>query len=148
MQGDLGTSYANNMAIADLIGPRFINSMKLAGITTIIAVPLALVALGMSLAGYRIKDGLAISYALSTIKLIVQPLVVWGLAWAIGLPPLESKVVVLLASMSVGVNVYLMSQQFNALTGPAATSMLLTTLFSALTTPLFMLLMELAYTSA
>ncbi len=53
--------------------------------------------------------------------------------------------VVLLASMSVGVNVYLMSQQFNALTGPAATSMLLTTLFSALTTPLFMLLMELAY---
>jgi len=148
VQGDLGTSYANNMAIADLIGPRFINSMKLAGITTIIAVPLALVALGMSLAGYRIKDGLAISYALSTIKLIVQPLVVWGLAWAIGLPPLESKVVVLLASMSVGVNVYLMSQQFNALTGPAATSMLLTTLFSALTTPLFMLLMELAYTSA
>lgn len=110
-----------------------------------IAVPLALVALGMSLAGYRIKEGLAISYALSTIKLIVQPLVVWGLAWAIGLPPLESKVVVLLASMSVGVNVYLMSQQFNALTGPAATSMLLTTLFSALTTPLFMLLMELAY---
>lgn len=42
VQGDLGTSYANNMAIADLIGPRFINSMKLAGITTIIAVPLAL----------------------------------------------------------------------------------------------------------
>lgn len=38
----LGTSYANNMAIADLIGPRFVNSMKLAGITTIIAVPLAL----------------------------------------------------------------------------------------------------------
>ena len=64
-----------------------------------IAVPLALVALGMSLAGYRIKEGLAISYALSTIKLIVQPLVVWGLAWAIGLPPLESKVVVLLLSL-------------------------------------------------
>ncbi|WP_456309742.1 AEC family transporter [Serratia proteamaculans] len=110
-----------------------------------IAVPLALVALGMSLAGYRIKEGLAISYALSAIKLIVQPLVVWGLAWMIGLPPMESKVVVLLASMAVGVNVYLMSQQFNALTGPAATGMLLTTLFSALTTPLFMLVMGVVY---
>ncbi|MEJ5177023.1 AEC family transporter [Erwinia sp. MYb416] len=110
-----------------------------------IAVPLALVALGMSLASYRIKEGLAISYALSAIKLIVQPLVVWGRAWMIGLPPMESKVVVLLASMAVGVNVYLMSQQFNALTGPAATSMLLTTLFSAITTPILMLTMDWAY---
>lgn len=52
LQGELGTSYANNMAIADLIGPRFINSMKLAGITTIIAVPLALT-LGISSAMLR-----------------------------------------------------------------------------------------------
>ncbi|CUW95260.1 ABC transporter permease [Rhizobium pusense] len=52
VRGDLGTSYANNMAIADLIGPRFINSMKLAGITTIIAVPLALT-LGISSAMLR-----------------------------------------------------------------------------------------------
>jgi peptide/nickel transport system permease protein len=52
LQGELGTSYANNMAIADLIGPRFINSMKLAGITTVIAVPLALT-LGISSAMLR-----------------------------------------------------------------------------------------------
>ncbi len=51
-QGELGTSYANNMAIADLIWPRFINSMKLAGITTVIAVPLALT-LGISSAMLR-----------------------------------------------------------------------------------------------
>lgn len=52
LQGELGTSYANNMAIADLIGPRFVNSMKLAGITTLVAVPLALV-LGISSAVLR-----------------------------------------------------------------------------------------------
>lgn len=52
LRGELGTSYANNMAITDLIGPRFINSMKLAGITTIIAVPLALT-LGISSAMLR-----------------------------------------------------------------------------------------------
>lgn len=52
LHGELGTSYANNMAIADLIGPRFVNSMKLAGITTMIAVPLALT-LGISSAMLR-----------------------------------------------------------------------------------------------
>lgn len=109
-----------------------------------IAVPLALVALGMSLAAYKMKEGLKESYAICLLKLIVQPLVIWGLAWLIGLPPLESKVVVLLGSMSVGINVYLMSQQFNALTGPAATSMLLSTIFSAVTTPLLLLLMDVA----
>jgi predicted permease len=109
-----------------------------------IAVPLALVALGMSLAAYKVKDGLKESYAICLLKLIVQPLVIWGLAVLLGLPPLESKVVVLLGSMSVGINVYLMSQQFNALTGPAATSMLLSTVFSAMTTPLLLMLMDLA----
>lgn len=109
-----------------------------------IAVPLALVALGMSLAAYKVKDGLKESYAICLLKLIVQPLVIWGLAVLLGLPPLESKVVVLLGSMSVGINVYLMSQQFNALTGPAATSMLLSTVFSAVTTPLLLMRMDLA----
>lgn len=109
-----------------------------------IAVPLALVALGMSLAAYKVKEGLRESYAICLLKLIVQPLVIWGLAVLLGLPPLESKVVVLLGSMSVGINVYLMSQQFNALTGPAATSMLLSTVFSAVTTPLLLMLMDLA----
>lgn len=109
-----------------------------------IAVPLALVALGMSLAAYKVKDGLKESYAICLLKLIVQPLVIWGLAVMLGLPPLESKVVVLLGSMSVGINVYLMSRQFNALTGPAATSMLLSTVFSAVTTPLLLMLMDLA----
>ncbi|MQB05083.1 ABC transporter permease [Agrobacterium tumefaciens] len=52
LHGELGTSYANNMAVADLIGPRFVNSMKLAGITTVIAVPLALT-LGISSAMLR-----------------------------------------------------------------------------------------------
>ncbi|WLS76931.1 AEC family transporter [Erwinia pyri] len=109
-----------------------------------IAVPLALVALGMSLAAYKIKEGLRESYAICLLKLIISPLVIWGLAWLIGLPPLESKVVVLLGSMSLGINVYLMSQQFNALTGPAATSMLLSTIFSAVTTPLLLMLMDIA----
>lgn len=42
LHGDLGTSYANGMQVAALIGGRFANTMKLAGLTTLLAVPLAL----------------------------------------------------------------------------------------------------------
>ena len=40
--GDFGRSYANNMPIAQLIGGRLVNSMKLAAVTTLFSVPLAL----------------------------------------------------------------------------------------------------------
>ncbi|MGV1867913.1 ABC transporter permease [Rhizobium sp. L51/94] len=40
--GDLGISYANNMPIAKLIGPRFLSTLKLATATALFSVPLAL----------------------------------------------------------------------------------------------------------
>lgn len=102
------------------------------------AAPLALVALGMSLAAYRIRDDWQISVAITAIKLLLQPLVVWGLCLLIGLPLLETQAVVLLASIGVGVNVYLMSRQFKVLEGPVATGLVLSTALSALTTPLIL----------
>jgi peptide/nickel transport system permease protein len=51
-QGDFGTSYANNVPIANLIHGRFANTMKLAGLTAAIAVPLALT-LGITAAMWR-----------------------------------------------------------------------------------------------
>jgi peptide/nickel transport system permease protein len=52
LRGDLGTSYANNMPIAELIGGRLLNTLKLAGVTAVVAVPLALF-LGITTAMYR-----------------------------------------------------------------------------------------------
>ncbi|KHT03726.1 AEC family transporter [Pectobacterium brasiliense] len=106
-----------------------------------IAAPLSLVALGMGLAEYRVRDGWQISTAICTIKLLVQPLVIWGIAIALGLPEMETRAVVLLGSMAVGVNVYLMSRQFDVLGGPVASSLLLSTAMAALTTPLILTLM-------
>ncbi len=40
--GDLGKSYANNMAIVDLIGGRLANTMKLAAVTALFSIPIAL----------------------------------------------------------------------------------------------------------
>jgi predicted permease len=104
------------------------------------AVPLSLVALGMSLAAYSIREGITQSLAITTIKLVVQPLVVWLLARALGLPPLETQVVTLLAALSMGVNVYMMSQQFRTMQGPVAAGMVLSTLFSTFSVPLVLTL--------
>ncbi len=50
--GDFGLSYVNKMPVADLIGARLISSLKLAGITTLVAVPVSL-ALGICAAMWR-----------------------------------------------------------------------------------------------
>ncbi|MGW8195313.1 MAG: ABC transporter permease [Desulforhopalus sp.] len=52
MQGHLGNSLASGRPIADVIGWRFANSMLLAGMTAILAVPLA-IGLGLLAAIYR-----------------------------------------------------------------------------------------------
>lgn len=106
-----------------------------------VAAPLSLVVLGMGLAEYRISEGWQLSSGICFLKLIVQPMVVWLLAWSMDLPPMETRVVVLLGSMAVGVNVYLMSRQFNVLTGPAATSLVMSTALAAITTPLILTIM-------
>jgi malonate transporter len=105
------------------------------------ASPAALLALGMSLIEYGLGRGWQRSLVICGLKLIVQPAVVWGLAHAIGLPALETRAVVLLASMSVGVNVYLMAVQFDTQRPEVAGSLVLSTALAAFTTPLWIALM-------
>lgn len=100
------------------------------------AIPMSLVVLGMGLAQYGLRAGWQVAAGITVMKLVGQPLVVWAIALAIGLPLLETQVVVLLAALPVGINVYLMAREFNAIEGPVATSMLLSTLLSAVTAPL------------
>jgi hypothetical protein len=100
------------------------------------AVPLSLIVLGMGLAEYGIRSGWREAAAITAIKLVAQPLVVWSLASALGLPPVETQAVVLLAALAVGVNVYLMAREFDVLQGPVAASMVMSTALSALTVPL------------
>jgi peptide/nickel transport system permease protein len=50
--GDLGTSYANHMPVADLIGGRLLNTLRLGAVTAALAVPIALT-LGITTAMVR-----------------------------------------------------------------------------------------------
>jgi predicted permease len=100
--------------------------------------PLALVALGMSLADYDLKSEWRVSTAIAILKLLVLPLIVLGLARLIGLPPLETRVIVLLGSIGLGANVFLMARQFKAVEGGIAGALIISTICSAITTPLLL----------
>ena len=93
------------------------------------AAPIALIALGMGLAEYRIQAAWRLSLSISAIKLLLQPLVVWSLARLLG-------------SLAVGANVYLMSRQFKVLEGAIAGSLVISTLMAALSTPLVLALTQ------
>jgi malonate transporter and related proteins len=103
-----------------------------------IAGPSALLILGMGLAHYSIRAAWQQSLTICALKLVAVPIVVWGLALTLQLPPIESKAVVLLASISVGANVYVMSMQFDTMQGPIASSLVLSTLLAAFTTPVLL----------
>lgn len=100
--------------------------------------PVALLVLGMGLASYGLGQDIRQSITISALKLGLQPLVVWCLAAALGVPVLELKVVVLLASLSVGANVYLMATQFETAQAAIAGSLVVSTFLAAFTTPLLL----------
>ena len=103
-----------------------------------VAAPAALLMLGMGLAAFPLRQEWASSLTVCALKLLLQPLVVWSLARTLGLPALETHAVVLVASMAVGVNVYLMSLQFQTLQGTIASSIVRSNLFAAFTTPVLL----------
>jgi malonate transporter and related proteins len=100
------------------------------------AAPLALIVVGMGLSEFGVRNGWREGLGITVVKLAVQPLVVLGLAILLDLPPLERQSAVLLASLAVGVNVYVMARQFDAMQSPVASSMVLSTALSVVTTPL------------
>jgi malonate transporter len=105
------------------------------------AIPMSLLVLGMGLAEYGIREGAGPSLAITFLKLAIAPLTVFLIARAVALPARETQAVVMLASLPVGANVYLMARQFGALEGPVASSLVLSTLLAAVTTPLILSLL-------
>lgn len=103
-----------------------------------VAGPAALLILGMGLVQYGVRSGWQHSVAITGFKLIVFPATVWLLSMLLGLAPIETEAIVLLASMSVGANVYLMSMQFQTMQSAIASAMVLSTAVAAITTPLFL----------
>jgi predicted permease len=62
------------------------------------AVPLSLIALGMGLAEFSVREAWRESTAICALKLAAQPIAVYALARLLDLPPLETRAIVLLAA--------------------------------------------------
>jgi len=104
------------------------------------AVPLSLIARGMGLAEFSVREAWRESAAICALKLAVQPVAVYAFARWLDLPPLETQAIVLLAAMPVGANVYLMAREFGALPGAIAASLVISTALAAMTTPVVVML--------
>lgn len=106
------------------------------------AVPCALFALGGSLAGYPLVGDVGPSLYLTTLKLILHPLLVWVVAVPLlGLSGLWVSVAVTMAGMPAGLNVYLFGARYEAAEGVAARTVFLTTLLSVGTISVLLMLM-------
>ena len=98
------------------------------------AVPCSLFVLGASIARYRIAGHIAEPLMLVAIKNVVHPAIVWLLATQVfELPKLWSLVAVTLAALPTGVTAYLFAQRYQTCVANTATTILISTGFSALT---------------
>lgn len=98
------------------------------------AVPCALFAMGASLATFPLGGDLPAALALTVLKLVVHPFLVWLVAVPLlGLNGLSVSVAIVMAAMPSAVNVYLFAERYRAAAQVGARTVFLTTLGSAVT---------------
>jgi malonate transporter and related proteins len=104
------------------------------------AVPCALFSVGASLRVYRVVGALRPALMMVALKLIGHPLAVWLLATMVfDVPPLWAKVVILLAALPVGVNVYVFAIRYEAGQAESAAAILISSILSVVTLPIVLL---------
>lgn len=76
------------------------------------AVPTALFALGVSLAGYSLKGAWSGMFALIALKMVLMPILVFMMVrYVVSIPPLWAQVAVLFAAMPTGANAFLFAHR-------------------------------------
>src|SRR5690606_10067343 len=106
------------------------------------AAPLCLVLLGASLAQFDLRRGLAGAAALTSMKSVVHPLLVYLLGrLVLDLAPLPLAVATLTASLPIGANVYLFAQRYRAAAEPTSAGVTLSTLVAAVSLPLLLIVL-------
>jgi malonate transporter and related proteins len=106
-------------------------------------VPTALVALGVSLAGYSLKGSWGGMFTLIALKMLLMPVLVFALArYAVALPSLWIKLAVLFAAMPTGANAFLFSQKNNEAVPAVSGAIALGTGLAAITASILLWLMD------
>jgi len=106
------------------------------------AVPTSLFAMGASLAAYPWRGDLSPALVLTTLKLLVHPLLVWLVATKVlGLEGLWVSVAVVLAAMPTAVNTYLFAARYDAAPRVAAKTVLLSSMLAVVTVSALLVLL-------
>lgn len=118
---------------------------KIIGLLGQAGIPGALFALGMGLAQYQIRGQVGTLTAINVLKLVVMPVVAWILArHVMGLPPLWTGVVVLVAACPTGVNAFLFASRYDRAVGSVSGTIALGTALSALTISALLVVLDAA----
>lgn len=141
--------FKNPVVIAIIVGsawglsgwhlPNFLE--RTLGYVSSATTPIALIVVGMSLAQHRFTAALPRGLAISSLKIVIHPILVYCLARLIGLDEITTNACVLTASLPVAVNVFLMASEFKSQEGAASNAIFVSTLLSALLIPLTLTLL-------
>ncbi|WP_290649875.1 AEC family transporter [Aquisalimonas sp.] len=95
--------------------------------------PAALFALGATLARQPLGEQVGETGLIVVVKLIVHPALVWGTTTLLGLPPIWQAALVIMASLPVAANVYVLAQRYHVNVAGASTAILATTVIAVAT---------------
>ena len=125
---------ASGLAWNLLVGPLSADWQQATATAAKLIPPLALLAMGIGLASYRLRSAIAPALGVCATKLAAHPLIVAAtLALLPGIPHLWWQTAVLMAALPTGVNVYLFAAQQRAGEAVAAATVTLATPASMLT---------------
>ena len=107
------------------------------------SVPTALIALGVSLAGYSLKGAWDGVFALIVLKMTVMPFFVFILShYVFNLQPLWGEIAVLFAAMPTGANAFLFSQRNNEAVAAVSGAVAVGTGLAAITSTVLLYLID------
>lgn len=102
--------------------------------------PIALLLVGITLAYSKIGTHWRDALGIALVKNLVHPLLLFGLAWAMGLSGLAVAVMFAAATLPVGANVFLFTQRYGVMQEEVSSSIAISTALAMLTLPLMLLL--------
>lgn len=114
---------------------------KTLGYVSSATTPIALIVVGMGLAQHSFSAALPRGLTISTLKIVIHPIIVYWIARLIGLDTITTNACVLTAALPVAINVYLMASEFRSEEGAASNAIFVSTMLSALLIPLTLTLL-------
>jgi malonate transporter and related proteins len=113
---------------------------RLVDLAAAAATPCALFVLGASLSGLRLGAGWREGLVIVALKLLALPVLVWFMARALALPPLDTAVATVTAAMPVGMNPFIFARRYDVYVAQSASAVVLSNLLSIVTLALILAL--------